>query len=149
VSIVRVKSQICHGTSQNDRCSTNPACGCLHMTSAADTGICSFLNGSCSELISCKFGNNDCYEPGHICVRHPQCFSDPVCYPVSMIDQQICPPITSKRTTSNRQIPLEFHLLKRYSFPVHTSFACAVNASLRTVKKKHMKIHPYFDFICK
>jgi hypothetical protein len=97
MSVVRVKSQLCHGISQYDRCSTNTACGCFHMTGATDTGICGFLYGPCSELVACETSNNFCYQPNHICVNHPRCYSHPVCYPTSMIDQRICPPITSKR----------------------------------------------------
>jgi hypothetical protein len=97
MSLARVTSQICHGISQNDRCSTNSACGCLRMAGAGDAGICGFLYGPCSELVSCESTNNACYEPNHICVHHPRCYLHPVCYPVSMIDQRICPPLSSKR----------------------------------------------------
>ncbi|CAF3889758.1 unnamed protein product [Rotaria sp. Silwood1] len=64
------------------------------MIDAPDTGICGFLYEPCSELVSCQSSNNACYEPDHICVHHPRCHLQPVCYPVSMIDQQTCPPIT-------------------------------------------------------
>ena len=96
-----MKSQICHGVSQNDRCSTNGACGCLHMIGALDSGICGFLYAPCSELVSCASSSNACYEPDHICVHHPRCHLHPVCYPMSMIDQGICPPIPGKRTKSD------------------------------------------------
>ena len=101
--IVRVNSQICHGI-QYDRCSTNSDCGCLHMAGAADTGICGFLLGACSEFAACASSNNACQEPSHTCVHHPRCHLLPVCYPVSMIDQRICPPIASKRTNSDLQV---------------------------------------------
>jgi hypothetical protein len=78
------------------------------MAGAADTGICGFLYGPCSELVSCEPSRNICYEPNHICVHHPRCSLHPVCYPVSMMDQRICPPITSKRIHSNLQIQAEF-----------------------------------------
>jgi hypothetical protein len=108
MSVVRVKSQICHGISQNDRCSTSGACGCLQIVgSAAGTGICGFLHGSCSELVACENSNNFCYDPNTICIHHPRCFSHPVCYPNSMTDQRICPPIASKRTDSDLQVQVK------------------------------------------
>lgn len=123
MSLVRVKSQICHGISQYDRCSTNNACGCLHMAGATDAGICGFLYTPCSELVACSFSNNLCYEPNHICVRHPRCFSHSVCYPISLIDQRICPPAQSKRRNSNRQIQVKFEgWLKRLLHGAHTTY---------------------------
>ncbi len=101
LSIARVNSQTCYGKSQYDQCSTNGACGCFHMSGADDTGICGFLWVTCSQLALCGSSNNTCDDPDHICVRHPRCHSLPVCYPVSMIDQRICPPIKSKRTNSD------------------------------------------------
>jgi hypothetical protein len=97
-----VKSQICHGISQNDPCSSNGACGCLQIVgAAADTGICGFLYGVCSELVSCGISNNFCYDPNTICVHHLRCFSRPTCYPKSMTGQRTCPPIPSKRIGSD------------------------------------------------
>jgi hypothetical protein len=102
--IVRVNSELCHGTPQYGQCSADSACGCLHMTGGIDVGICGFMWVTCSELVSCASTNNVCYEPGHICIRHPRCHTIPVCYPVSMTNQQICPPISSKRTNGDLQI---------------------------------------------
>jgi hypothetical protein len=105
MSVARVKSQLCHGISQNDPCSTNGACGCLQMAgAAADTSICGFLYGVCSELVSCGISNNFCYDPNTICVHHLRCFSRPACFPKSMTDQRICPPIASKRTRSDLEV---------------------------------------------
>jgi hypothetical protein len=83
--------------SQYDECSMNKACGCLFTASSSDTAICDLLWVTCSELVSCGPLNNVCYEPNHVCVHHPRCHSHPVCYPLSMNNRQICPPITSKR----------------------------------------------------
>ncbi len=96
MSLVRINGQLCYGLSQYGRCSTNVACGCFHMIDRNDTGVCAFLYVTCSELVSCAPSNNFCYQPNHICVRHPRCFSAPVCYPSSLIDQQICPSIIRK-----------------------------------------------------
>jgi len=96
-----VKSEICHGVDQYDRCSTNGNCGCFHMTDAGGSGICGFIEVTCSKLALCNSSNNVCDEPNHVCVRHPRCQSHSVCYPLSMIDQRICPPTTSEINISN------------------------------------------------
>ncbi|CAF1551503.1 unnamed protein product [Adineta ricciae] len=93
ITIVHVNGQLCPNTTQYGRCSMNSACGCLHMAGANNVGICGFLYGFCSKLTPCESTDNLCDEPHHICVHHPRCSSHPVCYPVSMIDQQVCPPI--------------------------------------------------------
>ncbi|CAF2961529.1 unnamed protein product [Rotaria sp. Silwood2] len=102
--VVRVQSQICHGTPEYDQCSSNSACACFHMAGANNTGICGFQWVTCSEFRACERTTNRCHESDHICIHHPRCHNHPVCYPVSMIDQQICPPTTSKRTSSDLQI---------------------------------------------
>ena len=108
MSVVRVKSHICHGVSQNDRCSTSGICSCFQIAGAAtDTGICGFFLGSCSELVSCEFSNNFCYEPDSICVHLPRCFLHPVCLPKSMTDQRVCPQIISMRTSSDLRVKVK------------------------------------------
>ncbi|CAF1511339.1 unnamed protein product [Rotaria sp. Silwood1] len=102
--IIRVNSQTCDGMSQYDQCSTNSACGCLYRADFDDIAICGFLGVTCSELVSCESLNNACDEPNHICIRHPRCHNLPVCYPLSMIDQQMCPPITKVTTTATTSI---------------------------------------------
>ncbi|CAF1539772.1 unnamed protein product, partial [Rotaria sordida] len=79
--------------SQYDRCSLNPACGCLHMVGTADVGICVFKYVTCSELVPCESSSNLCHDPEYTCVHHPRCHNLPVCYPIRMMDQGICPPI--------------------------------------------------------
>ncbi|CAF1451212.1 unnamed protein product [Rotaria magnacalcarata] len=98
VLLVEVKSQICHGKTQYDRCSTNGGCACLYIAGTLNIGICSdqFL-ADCSELVKCD-QNNVCDESEHRCVHHPRCHSHPVCYPVPSYNRQLCPLITSKRT---------------------------------------------------
>ena len=100
VLLVQVKSQICHGIAQYDRCSTNGGCACLNIAGTLNIGICSdqFL-ADCSELVTCD-QNNLCDKPDHRCVHHPRCLSAPVCYPVPTYNRQLCPPITSKRNVS-------------------------------------------------
>ncbi|CAF4771311.1 unnamed protein product, partial [Rotaria sp. Silwood2] len=93
MSLVRVKSQFCHGTSQYDRCSPNSACACFYIAGAIDIGICGDEFVDCSELPACERPNNLCREPNHRCVHHPRCHNLPVCYPVPSFNRQLCPPI--------------------------------------------------------
>ena len=96
--------------SQYDQCSKNTACGCFHIASVNDTGICGFRWVTCTELIQCQSSSNTCSDPDHICVYHPQCYDHPVCYPISMIDQELCPPIGCKKTKSY----LNFHVYAEF-----------------------------------
>ncbi|CAF3507101.1 unnamed protein product [Adineta steineri] len=91
--IVQMESQICNGIAQYDRCSINSACGCFSKTNATDNGICAFLWATCSTLETCDVSNNKCHQPNTVCVRHPRCHERPVCYPISMAGQHICPPM--------------------------------------------------------
>ncbi|CAF1104551.1 unnamed protein product [Rotaria sordida] len=91
--IVQVKSQICQEFAQYDKCSTNNACGCFHMTDVGNIGMCGFLEIDCSQVKPCNSSNNACNLSDSICVRHPRCNDLPLCYPLSMIDQRICPSI--------------------------------------------------------
>ncbi|CAF1543805.1 unnamed protein product [Adineta steineri] len=94
---VRTKSEICKKTPQYGECSTNSACGCFHMVGAGDnTGVCGFLWPTCSRLLRCNSSDNSCLQPNTICVQHPQCDDFPLCYPVTMTDQSICPPMKNK-----------------------------------------------------
>lgn len=90
-----VKSQTCVSTSQYGVCSSNSACGCLPISFTDNIGICSVIGVSCSRLSPCK-SDDTCENTDHICVHHPQCSSSPVCYPLSMSDERLCPPMRSK-----------------------------------------------------
>ncbi|CAF0719520.1 unnamed protein product [Adineta steineri] len=97
IFIVQINSQICEKTPQYGECSTNSACGCFHMIGANDdTGVCGFLWPTCSRLLRCNSSDNSCLQPNTICVQHPQCDDFPLCYPVTMIDQNMCPPMKNK-----------------------------------------------------
>ncbi|CAF4152191.1 unnamed protein product, partial [Adineta steineri] len=61
-----------------------------------DTGICGFRWLACSHLLLCNSSDNSCSQPNTTCVQHPQCNNLPVCYPVTMTDQSICPPMKNK-----------------------------------------------------
>ncbi|CAF1145782.1 unnamed protein product [Rotaria magnacalcarata] len=98
--VVQVNSQLCHGVPQYGRCSSNTACGCLHMEGALDIGICGFQWVMCSELTPCDEIDNYCQEPDRVCVRHPRCHERPVCFPVSMMDSKVCPPTKTATSTS-------------------------------------------------
>ncbi|CAF1336773.1 unnamed protein product [Adineta steineri] len=94
---VQVKPQICGKTPQYGECSTNSACGYFHMVGANnDTGICGFRWLACSRLLLCNSSDNSCSQSNTNCVQHPQCSNLPVCYPVTMTDQSICPPTKNK-----------------------------------------------------
>ncbi|CAF1186437.1 unnamed protein product [Adineta steineri] len=94
---VQIKSEICKKTPQYGECSTNSACGCFHMVGADDnTGVCGFLWPTCSRLLRCNSSDNSCRQPNTICVQHPQCDDFPLCYPVTMTDQSICPPMKNE-----------------------------------------------------
>ncbi|CAF4145421.1 unnamed protein product, partial [Adineta steineri] len=94
---VQINSQICEKTPQYGECSTNSACGCFHMAGAKDdTGVCGFLWPTCSRLLRCNSSDNSCIQPNTICVQHPQCDDFPLCYPVKMIDQNMCPSKTNR-----------------------------------------------------
>ncbi|CAF1406562.1 unnamed protein product, partial [Adineta steineri] len=94
---VQIKSQICTKTPQYGECSTNSACGCFHIAGANDnTGICGFRFLTCSRLALCNSSDNSCLPSNTTCVQHPECNDLPVCYPVTMTDQSICPPMKNK-----------------------------------------------------
>ncbi|CAF0999165.1 unnamed protein product [Adineta ricciae] len=97
---VQVNSQICQDVAQYGRCSANSACGCFHMVNVIDTGICGFLWTNCAQLTACSSLDNACHQPDTVCVQHPRCQSLPLCYPVSMIDQRICPSLTINNTAT-------------------------------------------------
>ncbi|CAF1543093.1 unnamed protein product, partial [Adineta ricciae] len=88
--IIQVNSLICNSTIPYSRCSKNSACGCFPMAGADNVGICAFLWKFCSELVSCE-SSQECYKRDHICVHHHRCNSYPVCYPLSMMNETICP----------------------------------------------------------
>ncbi|CAF3317190.1 unnamed protein product [Rotaria socialis] len=89
--IVRIYAEMCHGMAQYGRCSTNSQCGCLHRLTTNHSGICGLIGLTCSQLVSCAASNNICYQPNHICVHHPRCNTRPLCYPLSMTDERLCP----------------------------------------------------------
>ncbi|CAF0979601.1 unnamed protein product [Adineta steineri] len=95
-----LSSQICQDIAQYAQCSTNSACGCFHMINTDNSGVCGFLWPICSQLALCNSSDNTCQQSGTVCVRHSRCNDRPLCYPVSMMDQRICPSIAMANTTS-------------------------------------------------
>lgn len=96
--IVHVNSQTCQAVGSHGSCSLNPTCKCLHLSFSDDVGICAVVGVTCSKLSPCQAPYDTCAE-NHICVRHPECGPSPLCYPLSMADQRLCPPMTSSKTT--------------------------------------------------
>ncbi|CAF2975667.1 unnamed protein product [Rotaria socialis] len=78
-----ISSETCREASQYSECSTNKDCGCFPLTTSDKSGICGFLWVACSRLDPCQTPGNTCEKPDHKCVRHPQCNSGSVCYPIS------------------------------------------------------------------
>ncbi|CAF0816013.1 unnamed protein product [Adineta steineri] len=94
---VQIKSQICEKKPQYSECSTNSACGCFRKVGTNnDTGICGFRWPTCSRLALCNSSDYSCSQPNTTCVQHPQCNNLPICYPVTITDQSICPPMKNK-----------------------------------------------------
>ncbi|CAF2525481.1 unnamed protein product [Rotaria sp. Silwood2] len=102
--VIQVNSQPCHEMSQYSQCSTNSACGCLYSASSNNIAICGFLWVTCSELVSCESLKNTCYEPNHTCIHHPRCHNLPLCYPLLMSNQQMCPQTTKVTTMTTTSI---------------------------------------------
>jgi hypothetical protein len=68
----RIESQTCPGSlSPYGPCSSNLACGCLSLTATENSGICAFLDYSCSALTPRAANNRTCPQSGHFCVKHP------------------------------------------------------------------------------
>ncbi|CAF1027283.1 unnamed protein product [Adineta steineri] len=155
--IVRVRSQLCQDMDQYAQCSASSACGCFHMTNADNTGICGFLWPSCSQLKPCSPSNNTCDPLNTVCVQHPRCNNHSVCYPISMIDERICPLIstTSSSTTTTTQQSFCPRLITfdnvsgagRYSQPLPNGFSGFqwVNANYMNVSY-HEEINGWSGF---
>ncbi|UJR24213.1 hypothetical protein I4U23_027180 [Adineta vaga] len=126
---IDVNCSICSETSQYGRCASNSACGCFHMTGANNVGICGFLWTSCSTHDLCDSINNTCAKDDHICVHHPRCTSQPVCYPVSMIDPRICP-ITTMNTTTTNIIPI----MREFTSTTTTATATITTTTTATMR---------------
>ncbi|CAF1140781.1 unnamed protein product [Adineta ricciae] len=102
--IVGINSQLCHSATPYERCSANSACGCFPVIDAQNTGACAFLWKSCSQLVPCG-PSQECSQPDHICVHHRRCSNSPVCYPMSMVNENICPPISNGTNETTTIIP--------------------------------------------
>ncbi|CAF1527893.1 unnamed protein product [Adineta ricciae] len=116
-----INGQTCQGKSQYDSCSSNSACGCLPLSISDDVSICAVLGVSCSRLQTCQSPGDACERADHVCVRHPRCNSlTPVCYPLTMIDQRLCPPSPSTPTPSFTTTP-GFPLWNTTAYPFYNS----------------------------
>lgn len=86
---------MCYGVPQYGGCSSNTECTCFLKSADDDSGICGFQWVICSKLVPCEPANNHCNKSDHICINHPQCRNNSVCYPIAMADEQICPSLPS------------------------------------------------------
>lgn len=130
--------ETCEGASQYDRCSTNNACGCFHRINTNESSICGFLWTSCSRLEPCRPSDHICDQKDSICVQHPRCHNRPVCYPLSMMNQQICPSITSKERIVSRFVT--FQNLTNLATTISTSVREPSNISVLFIDKE---VHEY------
>jgi hypothetical protein len=89
---------------QYSQCSINTTCDNFETVANSDNSICGVLLLTCSQLVSCVSSKKICYQPGHICVHHPRCFSHPIRYPSSMVDQRISPSKESTKDKNHFQI---------------------------------------------
>lgn len=85
--------QQCANAATYTGCSANSNCGCLPYSFSDTMGVCGDVSVSCSQFVACQSPNDACAQSGYICVRHPSCSSLPICYPVSLIDDSVCPSI--------------------------------------------------------
>ncbi|UJR18314.1 hypothetical protein I4U23_005216 [Adineta vaga] len=69
------------------------------MVGANNVGICAFLYTFCAELELCG-PSLKCSDRSHLCIHHSRCGDRPRCYPSSMIDRNLCPPIQSIMNTT-------------------------------------------------
>ncbi|CAF4466145.1 unnamed protein product, partial [Rotaria sp. Silwood2] len=102
--LVRVKAQPCQELAQYSQCSSNPACRCLKLAANTNAGICGFLFATCSELVLCSGENRTCFTPDHVCVQHPQYQALPLCYPIRMTTNTICPSLSDTTTINNKAL---------------------------------------------
>ena len=92
--MISVNSQTCKVAEKNP-CSKNSHCSCLPLKHGNETGVCGVVSVNCSQLVSCEAVNSGCY-PGEICAHLSQCGKAPVCYPLSLTDEHLCPPKSSE-----------------------------------------------------
>ncbi|CAF1154045.1 unnamed protein product [Adineta steineri] len=101
---VQIESQICEKKPQYGECSINSACGCFRLMGVNNnTGICGFRWPTCSRLVLCNSLDNSCSQSNTTCVQHPQCNDLPLCYPVTMTSQSICPPMKNEVNSKWKQ----------------------------------------------
>ncbi|CAF1588711.1 unnamed protein product [Adineta ricciae] len=85
------------------QCSSNSNCRCMPLSASEFVGICAIPSISCAFLTPCEQDHVTCSKPYTVCVRKHSCnnFDQPVCYPLNLIDSDICPPlsIAENRTT--------------------------------------------------
>ncbi|CAF4252669.1 unnamed protein product, partial [Rotaria sp. Silwood2] len=96
----RVKAQSCQELAQYSQCSSNLACRCLKLAADTNAGICGLLYITCSELVLCSGENRTCFTSDHVCVQHPQCQALPLCYPIRMATNIMCPSLPETTTTT-------------------------------------------------
>ena len=98
-SLVAIRGQSCAGGYQYSPCSSNGQCVCLQLSFSSSTFLCGLVSLSCAQYSVCQSPNDFC-PSGSICVRHPQCSSQSLCFPMDMLDEQACPIVTGETSSS-------------------------------------------------
>lgn len=96
-----MKSDGCDNADEYNSCSLNSDCGCLLYSFSVTKGVCGSLTQTCSDFVPCQSPNDICPQSGYICVRHRRCHSLSLCYPLTMTQEDICPPKKGFHLTSN------------------------------------------------
>ncbi|CAF4831432.1 unnamed protein product [Rotaria sp. Silwood1] len=95
-----IEAQQCQNASSYTQCSLNPFCGCLQLATNSSLSICASLHLTCSSLAACANNNQMCYQPNYVRVKHEKCHKSPLCYPLDLASQIICPSIRTTTTPS-------------------------------------------------
>ncbi|CAF0799473.1 unnamed protein product [Adineta ricciae] len=144
---VPVDSQICKTTSAYEECSGNGACGCFPMAGANNIGICAFLWQSCDELQPCG-PSLDCSDSDHICVHHTRCADHPVCYPLAMAEQDLCPSMQSVKsttTTSTSTVTTMNSVMPGMKFEQHGTIVAGGKGGGESLDQLSVPIHIFVD----
>jgi hypothetical protein len=97
VSFVGLLTTLCSADTLYDKCSSSGDCGYLPLADGTHS-VCAFLWAGCNQLTPCAADNRTCTPLlDAICVTHPRCHLHPVCYPTSLINQNICPPAATSK----------------------------------------------------
>ena len=103
--------------------------------------MCALAGVDCARLNPCRSTDYICEDPNFICVRHSQCSSQPVCYPLVMMDRRLCPPTSTGASTTfpSTSTSTIFTSTTADSFGgwVHTTYS----AELNSLSGRYLPVH--------